>query len=435
MSSSKYVPPVSCASVLVLLVVSLLVRLYLAPLLAFAPDMQLNLDFGTYAAAHGVTSVPDVVAGTPSQLYPPLFYYQDAVVSRLGAAQLAALDASYPAVGAVWERVRLKLLFIVYDLITGIVILMILRRLAPPPWPLIGAAAYLLNPCIFINSAWVGQLDCIHSLFLLGCVLCVWKSCQDRERWLVAAWGLYALAVGTKLQSIVLLPLLLTITWMRRNKPLALAGPLFGAVCGLVVLSPFLLAGRWDYFPRVFVNSFKIMALTQDNAFNVWAFMLVKPASTTVLGVSYAHIGQGLYLLAVVWLCAALVSAGLPRAADSETLRRLCVAAAYACVAPFMTLTAMHERYVAPAIPFIVLAACLDTRLRWLAVGLSAVYTLNLLYVLRPSVLPPDELAIRNAGNFALRVCGSLLNVGMFGWFTVRLPALLASGPERLPGT
>jgi hypothetical protein len=68
-------------------------------------------------------------------------------------------------------------------------------------------------------------------------------------------------------------------------------------------------------------------------------------------------------------------------------------------------------------------------------VGLSAVYTLNLLYVLRPSVLPPDELAIRNAGNFALRVCGSLLNVGMFVWFTVRLPALMASGPQRLPET
>jgi Gpi18-like mannosyltransferase len=245
----------------------------------------------------------------------------------------------------------------------------------------------------------------------------------------VAAWCLYALAVATKLQSIVLLPVLLTITWMRRNKPLALASPLFGLACGLVIFSPFLLAQRWDYFQRVFINSFTVYAVTQANAFNLWGLGVVKPASATALGISYAHIGQGLYLLAVIWLCATLVNAGLPRAADPETLRRLCIVAAYACVAPFITLTAMHERYVAPAIPFIILAACLDSRVRWLAVGLSTVYTMNLLYVLRPSILPPDELAIRNASNFALRVCGSLLNLGMFAWFTYRLPVLVRPRP------
>jgi hypothetical protein len=108
------------------------------------------------------------------------------------------------------------------------------------------------------------------------------------------------------------------------------------------------------------------------------------------------------------------------------------LAAVYACVAPFMVLTRMHERYIAPAIAFLVVAACLDRRLRWLAVGFSVTYALNLLYVLRSlEPVPPEELAIRNASQFALRVFCSLLNITFFGWLTVKLPGLLVPGSSE----
>jgi Gpi18-like mannosyltransferase len=428
--------PIPLTTVLVLLFASLCLRLFLAPYVAFPLDMDLMQGWGHYAVEHGVTQIADAAAGKKREMYPPLFYYQNAALTHVGSAQLVNLEQNYPEVAKVWERVRFKLIPIGYDLLTGILILVVLAKLVPPPWPLVGAAAYLLNPCIFINSGWVGQVDCVHSLFLFASILCLCRALCGRASWYLLAWVMYAIAACYKLQSIVLLPLLLTITWMRRTEPLALAGPVVGFLCGLAIYSPFLIAGRLDYLDHVFIRSFTVSTFTHLTAFNFWAFGNVKPVSDTVLGITYGHIGHAAYLSTLLWLFLALGRAGFRQDDPPDTLRRLFIAAAYACIAPFMVLTAMHERYIAPAIAFLVVTAFLDRRLRWLAIGFSVTYTLNLLFVLRPSDLPPAELAIRNASSFAVRIFGAVLNSGMFLWLTVRLHSLLLPpAPDREPSS
>jgi Gpi18-like mannosyltransferase len=270
-------------------------------------------------------------------------------------------------------------------------------------------------------------------LLVVLCLCRGWRTTHDG--WLIGAWLVFALAVCAKLQSIVLLPVLFAVTIVHRKPAKALIAM---AGCGLAVTalySPFLLVHRWDYLERVFVRSFTRYGNTCVNGFNLWGLWVVRPSAERVLGLSYAHLGQLLYLGCVGWYCVWLARAVSARIGQ-ETSRQLLLVAAYACVAPFMVLTGMHERYIAPAIVFLVMAACLDRRLWWLAVGFSVTYALNLLYVLwKSGPAPPEEWAIRDASKFALRVFSSLLNIALFGWLTVKLSALLVPGSSEQVGS
>ena len=168
----------------------------------------------------------------------------------------------------------------------------------------------------------------------------------------------------------------------RKLSVLATSGAVFLVIL-LAMYTPFLLAKRWDYFQGVFIASFTSYPVTQANAFNFWALGPVVSSHAGIGGVSCARIGQVLYLASLAWLGWRFFRVGLPRNDPRESARMFLLVAAYVCVAPFMVLTGMHERYIAPAIAFLVLTACLDRRLWWLAVGFSVTYALNLFYVLR----------------------------------------------------
>lgn len=419
---------------IVLLGVAFFLRLYLAPYPGFEADIRDNLSRGPFLAQHGVTCVTAWNAGNGTAIsYPPLYCYQEAAISKIAQGRLDALHDRYPAVAEVWQRVRFKLLPIGYDLLTGLVMLLFLARFVPPHWPLVGAAAYLLNPSIFVDSALWGQTDSLLSFALLLVILCLIEAVTtERDAWFWGAWAMAALAISQKLQGIMILPLLAVITLMRRRPALMIACGTVFLVVAAVTYTPFLLAKRWDYFQSVFIASFTSYPVIQANAFNFWALGPVVSSRAGIGGVSYAQIGQVLYLASLAWLGWWLFRVGLPRNDPRESARMVFLAAAYACVAPFMVLTGMHERYIAPAIAFLVVAACLDRRLWWLAVGFSVTYALNLFYVLwRLGTTTPEELAMHNASKFALRMYCSLLNIALFGWLTVKLSWLLAPGSSE----
>jgi Gpi18-like mannosyltransferase len=286
---------------------------------------------------------------------------------------------------------------------------------------------------VWIDSAWFGQIDAVHSCYMFLCVLCLgiaWGG--QRDGWLIAAWVMFGLATCAKLQSILILPLLGWATLLRRNATVIVGSALAGLVTIVALYSPYLLTRQWDYLDHVFIKSFTFYHLTQLSAFNVWALLPVLPASNKILGVSYAQIGNVLALASLGWLLMLLTPHLQPGTRQPDNLRKVLVAGAYECVVLFVVLTHMHERYMEPAIPLLVLAGCLDRRLRWLALGISLNYGLNLLYVLRQIATPVDSIAVRNAGSFAIRVFGSFLNMGLLCWFTIHLPQLLAA---PAPGT
>jgi dolichyl-phosphate-mannose-protein mannosyltransferase len=417
---------------LVLFGAAFFLRLFFAPYEGHRHDLDDFLARGEYGAHHGVTSVVDLVAETDVPAYPPLTIYQNVALAKIADSRIAALEAEYPEVAKAWARVRFKMLPVAYDMLTGLVILLVLAKWSAPPWPLAGAAAFLLNPCIFLNSAFWGQIDSIHSFFMLLAIVALGVGWSERrDSWLVAAWALFALAICSKLQSILIFPLLTVVTVMRRDVRTAILGVFAGLLCTLVAYTPFLLAKRWDYFEHVFVKSFTFYDVTQANAFNIWSLGYVAPASHKVAGlVSYERLGQLLAAAGLLWLFALLVRQVRHVSRQPDDLRKLFVAAVYGCLAPFMVLTNMHERYIAPAVTLLIVAACLEPRLRWLLIGFSLTYTLNLIFVMRQYYAQPDALAVLNASNFALRVFSALLNIGMFAWFTARLPVLLRPRAE-----
>ncbi len=404
-------------------------RLFLAPYEGFREDLIVNLHYGEQAIAHGVTSVPDLFTGTDSEMLPPLFIYQDALVNRFARVRLDTIATQYPAVGDIWKRVRFKMLPIAYDLLTGMVILLVLARVAPPPWSLLGAVFYLFNPCVFLNSGLWGQFDSIHCFYILLTVLgSVNAVVTGRDRWWVFAWIAWALAMGSKLQSIVIFPLLVVLTVLRAKPRAGGAAIIACALTFLALYAPFLFAHRLDYLERVFVRSFTRYAVTQSSAFNLWGLGYIVPSGTRVLGlISYARIGQLLYGASVLWLCGCVVRCTRAQNSAPQIWHSHTVAAAYAGVSAFMVLTSMHERYIAPAVVFLVIGACLDKPMRWLLAGFSLTYTLNIFFVLRAHGAPAEQVPVLNASGAALRLFSSLLNAGMFGWFTVRLPQLLAA--------
>lgn len=411
-------------------------RLFFAPNVGpFPKDFELFLETGRYGAEHGVSKLPDLYAERKWDVsYPPLLNYQMVAVTKIGANRVAALEKQYPYVAETWARVRHKSLPILYDMLTGLLILLLLVRLVAPPWPLLGAIFYLFNPCIFIDSAIWGHLDAIHSFFIALVVLCLGLACDpQRDRWLVGAWLMFALATCAKLQSIVMFPPLAIMKLMRRSIPVTAAGVAEFLATVAACYSPFLIAQRWDYFQSVFVSSFTWTPFTHLNAFNFWGLGYVVPSTNKILGIiSYVRIGQLAYIAAVLWLCFWLAKCGIARADRKEAMRKLFVAGAFASIAPFMLLTQMRERYIVPAMALLVISACLDPRLRALLAGYSLTYTLNLLYVqhhVEAVGASAGDLAVVNAECFAIRMFGCLLNVAMFCWFTARLPGLLGEQP------
>lgn len=149
--------------------------------------------------------------------------------------------------------------------------------------PLKGVIAALLwtvNPLSIYNSAYFGQVDAIHSLWMLVALLAA------IEGWSAVAWGFTALALLTKLQAIVVVPVVAILTL----RPLAVAirdgdssarrRELRGLLIAIVVtgavvsgaLAPFIRAGTLDRVAAVYAGSVSETrnAKTTVTGHNLW---------------------------------------------------------------------------------------------------------------------------------------------------------------------
>ena len=142
----------------------------------------------------------------------------------------------------------------------------------------------------------------------------------------------------------------------------------FCFVC-LLFYIPFFVQGNTEYLRRVFFVSFEHGQLTHINAYNIWALWFQIPNSTRVLGIS-------LEIMAALPISPALYleftrsgRKGPVNESRQDASRRFAIIGAYLCIAPFVLLTQMHERYLAMGIPLIVLAGFLDRRLMAVGIG------------------------------------------------------------------
>jgi hypothetical protein len=301
---------------------------------------------------------------------------------------------------------------------------------SPTTFPLAVAALWAFNPAMIYVSAYWAQVDAIHTLWLVAALLAAL-----RRRW---GWGgvFVALALLTKLQAIVLVPLLIFLAWRWR-------GLVRWGVAGLatlaVGLAPLVLAGAGRSVASVYIGSVGYYPRLTVGAYNLWwsadylgRRLLGHPPTNemVIVGpITVRWLSLGLFAVYV-----ALILWALWRSTPSRPTPNAALAAFFAAgmlfFGFFMLPTEIHERYVLPALAFLAPVAFRSRGLLIAYLVLSATVLLNVL-----EVLPFARWLLRLFRTVKSEtLLASLANIALFGWLTYRFLRIAAPGRrEPLP--
>lgn len=349
--------------------VAVFVRAALAPFVGHVFDTNIFLLWAAALREHGLTIIYDLpvsVVGLPVN-YPPVFL-----------EVLWGLGHVFPLMSVAF----LKLPAIAVDLILGGVLWYALRTESLTR-QLVATTIVLLNPAIFLISSFWGQVDNLYTLFA---ALALWAAVRNRFS---IAGVLVALAICTKLQAIVMLPVLIGLLLRTGSRRMAYRCTGGAVLTACVVLAPFLIAGKFMVFVRPFLGAVKQYAYLTVNAMNMWW-----PVSggefvsdeVRFLGVPALTIGLGLVVVSWMW-------AGwwIQR---RHTFSDVMFAAAFCALTFFFFATEMHERYLFPVFIFLPLALGGYCRSGLVLIGiLSLSFAANIFYVLFPHAIIFDTLS------------------------------------------
>lgn len=304
---------------------------------------------------------------------------------------------------------------------------------SPSTFPLAAAALWAFNPAVIYVSAYWAQVDAIHTLWLLAALLAALRA-----RW---GWaGIFtALALLTKLQAIVLLPLLLLLAWRWRGLVRLGLGGLATLALGL---APFALTGALRSVVSVYGGSVGYYPRLTVGAYNLWWSAdyigrkllghpptndMVIAGPVTVRWLSLALFGA--YGVLILW---ALWRSTPPDGPAPATALAVFFAAGMLFFGFFMLPTEIHERYVLPALAFLAPVAWRSRGLLIAYLLLSATILLNVL-----EVLPFAPWLLRLFHTLKSEtLLASLANIALFGWLTtsfVRIAGTRGRKPLAVP--
>src|SRR5579859_597490 len=126
------------------------------------------------------------------------------------------------------------------------------------------AALLAVSPVMVATSAWWGQTDAIFTAFVVFALLAL-----NRGR-SVIAWLLFALAILTKQQSVVLLPLMLILSYQRYGAKTLARGIAVCAVVAACISAPFVLQSGLSRTKAPNTEDVGIFPVTSLHALNFW---------------------------------------------------------------------------------------------------------------------------------------------------------------------
>lgn len=248
------------------------------------------------------------------------------------------------------------------------------------------ALFYVLNPGVFVNSSIWGQFDSIPATMLLG-VLYLFESKKQN-----LAALLFLIAVLTKPQSGLLLPVVLYLYFKDfRLDFISLKRLVMGLLSGiflyLAIVLPFYIptskAGQIPGFLDPFYFLFDLYSRSiQDypyataNGFNIWTLLggQIQEDTLPFIGLSYFWWGNILLVLSVAYAFFCLIK-------GKASLYAISYFSFLVLFSAFFFMTKMHERYLLPAIIFIMFSAVFDKSHLLTAVLLSLCVYCNHLYL------------------------------------------------------
>jgi Gpi18-like mannosyltransferase len=233
---------------------------------------------------------------------------------------------------------------------------------------LIAAGIYLALPSVLLVGTLWGQTDSLVALPLLASVYFLGRGKP------VATALSFTVAFMVKMLAIAALPLL--VIWIVRDYP-----PRVWVKCGVAGLLlafamvwPFFPDHPWDFFDQAYrsTSNFTFSALYTYNFFGIWGWF--RWDSQTTFGISWYHWGLVLAGLAEAFVIFACWRARTPGG--------YALGVALALLASFTFLSRMHERYMFAAfLPFLAACAYYNRAALWAAFVSLAFIHLCSLYV------------------------------------------------------
>jgi|SRR5688572_15564119 len=332
--------PVAWQLALVLLA-GLLVRLPLAWL-----DPHVSADLGLFRGWARVAAEDGMVAVS---ITTDVTHYQPIALYLIGLA--GWIESQLPAVlrrGDAALNALIKLPSLLADVATAALLAWALRGHSART-RLRAAALHVFNPGVWYVSAVWGQLDALYTLFLLVAILSLRAGAVGRT------WASYVLALAVKLQTIFQGPLI-ALGSVLRNARAALASAVLALVVYVLLAAPWWATGHAEEFARASYHRPRLLVVS---AYNLWYLVRLGRVSGASmhesplgLPLSYAwfglllFVGFGAFVLAIVW-----------RRRDRVDLA---LAATLLAIAPFVLLPNIHERYLFPALPLLLLCAAIS---------------------------------------------------------------------------
>ena len=341
------------ATLAVLLLGAFAVRVLLYPQQGYPIDTNDFLSWFNTAATGGIR---DFYQNTWCD-YPPfniyLFWFFGNIANAVATLGINAVNI-------------VKLAPTLFDLATVVLIYMFLRKQFSPKQTLIAASLYAFNPAVIFNVAVWGQFDAIYTFFLvLSLVLALKKKPE-------AAAVIFAIGLLTKPQGIALLPLIALVIYLKSDmKRLLTSIAAFAATIFLVIL-PFEWSNPVTFLSNIYFGAYSTYKYTSINAFNLWGMFGMWVPEGNLYLVGWALFGSFAAFALFVTYKRFKVS--------GDTLAIFC--AFLLVFAFFMLPTRIHERYLFPALVFLVLAVPFFKKSRLLYGALTATVFVNEAYIL-----------------------------------------------------
>jgi dolichyl-phosphate-mannose-protein mannosyltransferase len=285
--------------------------------------------------------------------YPPGYLYVLFVLGKLSRL----LRGEPPSIGV------LKLPGIIADLGVAVFAMLLAMRITPRasagriPLRVAAAAAILLNPGLVLVSAVWGQVDSVLALLVLAGIyaLATGRPSIPRD---VCGVALFAIAVATKPQAVLALPVLAIVVVCRLGAPVSGVSAwsnIVGRIVVYVVLATAVVIAMFAPFgvgpseiPGFYRSAGSVYQFTSLWTFNVWgALGFYRPdvgsRAVTLGGVPAYYLGLAAFAGATILL---MVRAWRSYARGTEPSAVAVFGVVAVTCAAFALLTRMHERYL-----------------------------------------------------------------------------------------
>jgi len=364
-------------SLIAILVVGVVLRLGLSVTI-YSGDLNNHVAWGNGILRFGFHNAyyreyPGVMQPT----YPPLALYSFTTsvgLYRLLYSTATFINRALPVFpsGLIWTLedqdilpAFTKITGIVADIGIGLLIFRFSRSL-------VATVAYVLNPAVwYLSSIW-GQIESLPTFFVL---LAFWTGYQKR---FITAHLAFAAALLFKQSSIIFIPVFAVFSWRRFGIVKTILGLTLQFLVIYMIYLPFAPSISLLWPAQIYVDRLQTGSGSNwvtDHAFNPWIWLthLQKiPDTIPVIGPFTA--GQlGLLLFGVFSLLVIL-----KLTFSQMSFPRLFLATSLLPMLSFVLLTKMHERYLAPALPFLALSAASHRRLWPIFAAISLSHLANL---------------------------------------------------------